>query len=121
MVCQVCSLISKQTLQSSLHDDKTSYRERFARNEGLSVVDMYNDLMVCVLILMLPCLSTDYQQSLTAITHPALFNSTETWKATADCPGIGQVFLGMLILSPSQAVSSCCYCPHSLTLHNEQK
>jgi hypothetical protein len=40
MVRQVCSLISKHQLLSSLHDDKTSYRERFARNEGLSVMDI---------------------------------------------------------------------------------
>jgi hypothetical protein len=40
MVRQVCSLISKHQPPSSLHDDKTSYRERFARNEGLSVVDI---------------------------------------------------------------------------------
>ncbi|KAL2025346.1 hypothetical protein VTO58DRAFT_103571 [Aureobasidium pullulans] len=41
-----------------LHDEQYSHCERFARNEGLSVVDIYNDLM-----------------SLTAIAHPTLFEN----------------------------------------------
>lgn len=92
---------------SPLHDEQYSHCERFARNEGLSVVDIYNDLMVCAwwcchrdeLIL------TPNRAWLQSHTLPC---SKTTWKAITDCPGIGQVSFRHCMIN---IASNCTFFP----------